>query len=90
MAYQIRVGRRVRKDMARLPRRDQARILAAIKALAEDPRPAGYRHVKAAEKGTYRVRAGDYRVIYIIQDDKQVIIVARVARRSESTYRGLK
>jgi len=90
LAYQIRVGRRVRKEMARLPRQDQARILAVIKALAEDPRPAGCRPVKVAEKGTYRLRVGDYRVIYVVRDDEQVVIVARVASRSESTYRRLR
>jgi mRNA interferase RelE/StbE len=75
--------------MARLPRQDQARILAAIKALAGDPRPVGCSPVKTAERGTYRVRVGDYRVIYVVLDDEQVIVVARVARRSEGTYRGL-
>jgi mRNA interferase RelE/StbE len=89
VAYQIRIGKRVRKEMARLPRQDQARVLSAIKALAENPRPAGCNPVKAAEKGTYRVRVGDYRVVYVVLDDELVIIVARVARRSESTYRGL-
>jgi mRNA interferase RelE/StbE len=76
--------------MAHLPRQDQARILTAIKALAEDPRPVGCRPVKAAEKGTYRVRVGDYRVVYVVLDGEQVIIVARVARRSENTYRRLR
>jgi mRNA interferase RelE/StbE len=90
VTYQIRIGRRVRKEMARLPRQDQARILAAIKALAGDPRPAGCRPVKGAGQGTYRVRVGDYRVIYAVCEDEQVIIVARVARRNESTYRGLR
>ena len=76
--------------MARLPRQGQARILAAIKALAGDPRPAGCRPIKGASQSTYRVRVGDYRVIYVVWEDEQVIIVARVARRSESTYRGLR
>jgi mRNA-degrading endonuclease RelE of RelBE toxin-antitoxin system len=43
--------------------------------------------VRAAPKGTYRIRVGDYRVIYLVLDDQQVIVVARVARRSETTYR---
>ena len=90
MAYQIRIGKRVRKETARLPRQDQARVLSAIKALAENPRPAGCRPVRAIERGTYRVRVGDYRVIYVVLDDEQVIIVARIAKRSESTYRGLR
>ena len=75
--------------MARLPRQDQARVLLAIKALADNPRPTGCKPVKAAEEGTYRVRVGDYRVVYVVLDGEQVIIVARVAKRSESTYRGL-
>jgi mRNA-degrading endonuclease RelE of RelBE toxin-antitoxin system len=36
------------------------------------------------------LRAGDYRVIYLVLDDEQVVVVARVARRNESTYRGLR
>jgi mRNA interferase RelE/StbE len=61
----------------------------AIKTLAEDPRPTGCRPVKVAEKGTYRVRVGDYRVIYTVLDREQVIVIARVAKRSEGTYQGL-
>ena len=89
VAYQIEISKRVRKQVARLPRRDQARVLAAVKALAGDPRPTGCRSVKVAGKGAYRVRVGDYRVIYVVLDDERVIIIARVARRSESTYQGL-
>jgi mRNA interferase RelE/StbE len=90
VAYQVKVGRRVRKEMARIPGQDQARILAALRKLAEEPRPAGCVPVKVAESGTYRVRVGDYRVIYTVLDDERVIIVARVSRRKESTYRGLR
>ena len=89
MAYQVRVAKRVRKEMARLPRHDQARVLSAIKALAEDPRPIGCRPVRGADRGTYRIRVGDRRIVYVVLDDEQVVLVARVARRSESTYRGV-
>jgi len=89
VAYQIRIGKRVRKEVARLPRQDQARILVAVKALAQDPRPPGCKPIKVAGQGTYRVRVGDYRVIYTVLDNERVVVVARVARRSESTYRGL-
>jgi mRNA interferase RelE/StbE len=89
VAYQIRIGKRARKEVARLPRQDQARILVAVKALAQDPRPPGCKPIKVAGQGTYRVRVGDYRVIYTVLDNERVVVVARVARRSESTYRGL-
>jgi len=88
VAYQIEISKRVRKQVARLPRRDQARVLAAVKALAKNPRPTGCRPVRAVGKGAYRVRVGDYRVIYAVLDDERVVIIARVARRNESTYQG--
>jgi mRNA interferase RelE/StbE len=62
-------------------------VVAAIDELAEFPRPAGRTPVRAAPKGTYRIRVGDYRVIYLILDAEQAIVVARVAGRSETSYR---
>lgn len=89
MTYRVEVSRRVQKAMARLPRKDQARIIVVLKSLAEEPRPPGCRLVKAAPKGTYRIRVGSYRVIYTVLDTDQAVVVARVAKRDESTYRGL-
>jgi mRNA interferase RelE/StbE len=57
------------------------RIRGAIDALAADPRPAGA--VKLAGRDDYRIRVGDYRVVYAIADAHRVIIVARIAHRSE-------
>ncbi len=61
----------------------------AIKQLVNEPRPESCLPVKNAPPGTYRVRVGDYRVIYTVLDDEQVIVVARVARQGEGTYRRL-
>ena len=87
MTYRIEIERRAHKALGRLPKRDRVRVVAAIDALAEDPRPAGCVPVRAAPKGTYRTRVGGFRVIYVVLDDAEVIIVARVASRSETTYR---
>jgi mRNA-degrading endonuclease RelE of RelBE toxin-antitoxin system len=73
---------------ARLRGVDPEEVAAALyKALAEDPRPAGCRPVKVRGAGVHRLRVDDYRVIYLVLDDEQVVVVARVARRNESTYR---
>lgn len=88
--YRIEVERRARKALAGLPPSDRSRIEAAIEALADDPRPAGCMPVRAAEPGTYRIRVGRYRVVYVVLDQEQVLIVARIARRREDTYRGLR
>ena len=61
--------------------------MAAIDALAEDPLPAGCEPVKLAPKGTHRIRVGDYRVIYVVLSDDQVLLVSRVSRRGERTYK---
>ena len=90
MTYQIVVERRARKAVVGLPKHDQARIKDEIDALAETPCPTGCRPVRAAPRDTYRVRVGDYRIIYSVLGDERVVIEARVARRSERTYRGLR
>ena len=89
MAYHLEIERQPLKEIARLPWQDQERIEAAIDGLADDPRPKGCQPVKATDPGTYRLRVGDYRIIYLVRDADQVVIVARVARRREDTYRGL-
>ena len=87
--YRIEVRRRAQKELNRLPWRDRDRIEAAIDTLAEEPRPSGCKSVRTADSGTYRLRVGDYRIIYIVRDAEQVIIVARTARRGEDTYKEL-
>ena len=72
-----------------MPSNLRQRIDRAIRALTEDPRPAGCKSVKDAPRETYRVRIGAYRVIYTVLDAEGVIVVARVRKRDESTYRGL-
>jgi mRNA interferase RelE/StbE len=56
-------------------------VRAAIDALGFDPRPAGV--VKLAGRDDYRVRLGDYRIVYAVDDDERLVIVARVAHRRE-------
>lgn len=89
-SYNIEIDRRAAKDLQKnVAHQDRPRVIEAIDGLPEDPRPHGCRKVKAAPMGTYRIRVGDYRVIYVILDEERVVIVARVARRSEDTYKNL-
>ena len=89
MPYQIFIERRAEKTLARLPGKDRTRIAVLIDALSEEPRPPGCQPVKSAPKGTYPIRVGNYRVIYTVLDDERQVVVARVAKRDERTYRGL-
>jgi len=70
----------------RIRRQDFERLRFAIRSLANEPRPHGVRKIKGAEKA-YRIRAGNYRVVYEIYDDESLVLIIQVARRAETTYR---
>ena len=80
--YRVEVARRALKILSGLPRREQQRIRAAIDLLAEQPRPPGAVRL-VGEPHAYRVRVGDYRILYEIFDDRLVIQVVRVAHRKD-------
>ena len=75
------------RQLRRLPPGDAARLRGPILALAIDPRPRGA--MKLAASAFWRLRIGDMRVVYLIEDDDRLIVVLKVARRSEGTYRSI-
>lgn len=76
-----------RKDLKRFDRQVAARILPAIAALADDPRPPGVKRLKGASD-LWRIRIGDYRVVYTVEDDHLVVLVITIAGRG-SVYRDI-
>ncbi len=85
MSYQVRLRRAAQKQLDRLVRRDYQTVARAISALEQEPRPRGVK--KLAESGLWRIRVGRYRVVYNINDEEHLVIVVRVARRTEDTYK---
>jgi mRNA interferase RelE/StbE len=71
----------VRKDLDSIPRNDLRRIMERIKSLAADPRPLGCEKLSGQEK--YRIRQGNYRIIYSIQDTQLTVWVVKVGHRRE-------
>jgi len=65
---------------------DFEQLRNAIRSLAENPRPQGVRKIRGAEKA-YRIRVGNYRVVYDVYDSDNLVLILQVARRSETTYR---
>jgi len=80
--YSLEIRRSVAKDMRALPQRDVARILKRIAALADEPR--GPDSEKLSSRDLYRVRQGDYRILYEIRDADHIVTVVKVARRSKA------
>jgi len=87
VSYQVRLRRAVQKQLDRLVEKDYEIVAEAISALEQEPRPP--RVKKLAESGLWRIRIGPYRVVYAIDDKEGLVVVVRVARRTEDTYRRL-
>lgn len=80
--YRVEIARRAIKSIAKLPRKEQLRVRAAIDLLADDPRPPGCVAL-TGEDSVYRVRVGDYRILYEVMDERLVIHVVRVGHRRD-------
>jgi mRNA interferase RelE/StbE len=87
MPYELKLLSGIEKQLRRLPSSDRERVVDAMRSLAYDPRPAGTIHLT---DNLYRVRIGNYRVLYAVFDTEVVVLVCKVARRSEVTYKDIR
>ncbi len=85
--YTIQIDEDALAQLAKLPRSLRVRLDAKIQALADDRHPHGSRKL-SGQDGLYRLRIGDYHVVYAILDQRLLVIVLRVAQRSQ-VYRRL-
>ena len=88
--YRLEVSPAADRDLGRLKdrirRQDYERLRAAVRGLASEPRPHAVRKINGAERA-YRVRVGNYRVVYEIYDNENLVLILQVGRRTETTYR---
>ena len=80
-SYSLEIKRSAAKELAQLPSKDRGRVVARIQALAEDPRPVGAEKLSGQER--YRVRQGDYRILYEIEDQILRIVVVKIGHRRD-------
>lgn len=80
--YDLRITTSAAKSLMKLPRVEQKRIRSAIEALTADPRPHGVTKLSGTSD-SYRVRVGNYRIVYTIDDGELIIVVVRVGHRKE-------
>lgn len=79
--YAVSINRRAQKNLAAVPTDLYERIKKALIALGDDPRPMGSRKLKTRD--AYRIRVGNYRVVYEIDDTKKTVTVLDVGDRKE-------
>lgn len=82
MAYRIEFSKQAEKQFEDLPQQIQQRLQPRIDTLALEPRPPGVKKLKRSEN-QYRIRVGDYRIVYEVQDVILLVILLRIGHRSE-------
>ena len=87
MAYRVVLRRSAARELANLPPPIRRRVTRAVDALAANPRPLGAKLLREPG-GRWRIRVGDYRVLYRVDDDRVVVVVVRIRHRSIA-YRNL-
>ncbi len=81
--YEVIISSSAKKELKKLRKEVIENIIPAIFELAENPRPQGCKKLKGYA-GAYRIRVGDYRVVYTIQDDILVVMVVAVRHRKDA------
>ena len=89
MSYKIEFSPKAERQFKDLSTQIQKRLKPKIDALAKNPRPRGVKKLKGEDE-LYRIRAGDYRIIYQIQDNALIVLVVSLGDRKEIYRRGIK
>jgi len=84
VAYEIEFTPAADRTFRKLERSAQRRIDRALSLLAENPRPPKAESPKGKFRGYLRVRSGDFRIIYVVEDDRLVVCVVRIADRKDA------
>ncbi len=69
------------KELNKIPKKELPAITDKINSLSKDPRPSGCE--KLTSRNAFRIRQGNYRIIYIIEDDKLIVLVIKIGHRRE-------
>ena len=85
--YQIKLTSRAQRELDKIPAEDLGRIVVALQQLGDNPRPSGAKKLKGS---IYRIRVGDWRIIYAVFDKENRVIVGKIARRAKDTYDQIK
>jgi mRNA interferase RelE/StbE len=81
MTYRVLILRRAQKELAELPKDFYARVCEALRVLGEEPRPSGC--IKLKDREGWRIRVGNYRVLYKIDDEQKTVTVVHVGHRRD-------
>ena len=81
-SHEVEISRAAERQLRKLPRADQERVARAMLALADDPLPRGARKLSGYDD-VYRIREGQHRILYSVSENRLIIVVLKVGRRSD-------
>ncbi len=81
VSYSLRIEDRAARELRNLPKQDAERVVRKIHTLTENPRPPGVMKLSGADG--YRIRQGDWRVVYLVDDDARRVDVVKIGHRRE-------
>jgi mRNA interferase RelE/StbE len=84
--YRVRLARRAERNLRRIRQGDPrgyGRLVASLRALSEEPRPTGAQKLAAFDPPAWRIRVGEYRIVYEIREEELIVLVVNVAPRGE-------
>lgn len=80
-SYRLLIKPSAAKELQALPASDRTRVVTKIEGLASDPRPPGTEKLSGEEK--YRLRQGDYRVLYSVDDSRKILVIVKIGHRRD-------
>ena len=83
MKYQVIFTKKAAKEVKQLNKTDIPRIIEKAESLGNDPRPEGSKKLVGSKEDLWRVRVGDYRIIYLIEEEVKIIKVTKIAHRKD-------
>jgi mRNA interferase RelE/StbE len=88
MAYQLLIKPSAEKSLDAVPAKSRIRIVDAMDKLQSDPHPIGCEKLSGTDDELWRIRVGQYRIVYEIKNKELIVLIVRVAHRKD-VYRGL-
>ena len=80
-SYSVVIKRSAERELRKIPKQDLRRVVTRIQGLAQEPRPPGCE--KLSDQERYRLRQGDYRIVYAVDDEARTVEVVKVGHRRE-------
>ena len=80
-SYSVAIRRSAERELRKIPKQDLRRVVTRIQGLAREPRPPGCEKMSGEER--YRVRQGDYRIVYAVDDEARTVEVVKIGHRRE-------